>query len=62
MILKENNFFRKMFIVTEYAALKKKKTSSNKITIFFENYNLTPQHMYHGLSEVYCTKPEGINL
>ena len=24
-----------------------------------KNYNLTPLDMYHGLSQVYCIKPEG---
>ena len=36
-----------------------KKLSSDKNTIVFENYNLTPLDMYNGLSQVYCIKLEG---
>ena len=27
--------------------------------ILMQMYNLTPQDMYNGLSQVYCSKPEG---
>ena len=35
MILKENNFFRKLFIVTEYAALNRYSTLYAKNTLLY---------------------------
>ena len=35
-----------------------KKIFRQKITIFFENYKLTPLDMYNGLWQVYCIKLE----
>ena len=39
---------------------KKTDIQTKECNIFFENYNLIPQDMYKGLSQVYCDKPEGI--
>ena len=36
--------------------VKVKQIFSQKITIFFENYNLTPLDMYNRLSKVYYIK------
>ena len=41
-----------------YCLLSKKDLQTKKHTTF-NNYNLTPQGMYSGLSKVYCFKPEG---
>ena len=35
-----------------------KMSASDKSTIFFERFNLTPLDMYNGPSQVYCIKPE----
>ena len=48
-----------LHFIRDYTVYTGKKDLQIKKYNFFENFIMTPQDMYIGLSQVYCIKPEG---